>query len=501
VKYNQRFLLNVVVSVLQIVIVGVSLFLFYRFTTEKLGKETFGLWSLILSFSALTNVGGLGISGGLVKFTAEFNVDKNYKAIRESLNISIVLVIIIFFFLSCVIYKLSWYFLPTILSADKFPDAYKLLPYTLIAFSINSVAALFWSVNDGLNKAYQKNLINIFSTLVFIILSYILISIYGILGIAYAQLAQSIFYVTGGIIFTYLNIPQYSIFSLAWNRNIISKILGYGLKLQGISICVLFYDPITKAILSKFAGLDYTTYFEIANRAVQQSRAILGVSVMNLIPKISELNYRSQDDDKQAIYLKCLRFSIFYCIVVYGFIGGIAPQISLFFLKEINSRFIFILIMLLLANFINSIILPAYIFATAEAKLKPMLISHVVIAVLNPVLSYIIAFIIPSYSILGWCIACTTGSLYIQYQYQKSIGINIHTVINQFSGIQIFICILTNGILFWIIEMYHMRHNYYWILALVLIPYVFFTALGVFLNTKTWRDLFELKKIFFKIEK
>ena len=65
--------------VLQIVVISIVLFFLYKFLLGTIGVEQFGIWSLVLATTAVTQIADLGFSGGVVKFVSKYVALKEKK--------------------------------------------------------------------------------------------------------------------------------------------------------------------------------------------------------------------------------------------------------------------------------------------------------------------------------------------------------------------------------------------------------------------------------------
>ena len=59
-------------SVIQVVIIGGTLFILYKFPLITIGVEQLGTWSLVLATTSVTKIADFGISASIVKFVAKY---------------------------------------------------------------------------------------------------------------------------------------------------------------------------------------------------------------------------------------------------------------------------------------------------------------------------------------------------------------------------------------------------------------------------------------------
>lgn len=440
---------NILFSIGQIIGTSIMLFIFYRKATLQLGKESFGTWALVMGISSLANVGNLGLAGGLVKYTAEFYILKKFNDIRDSLNFSVLFVALFFFIICAIIY---FFKVPIINFVINKPNARlvanSIIPYSLISLFLNGISLLFFSVIDGINKGFIKNIFNFLSTLIFVSFALILIDNYSINGIVYAQIFQSLFFLISSILSVILSIPGYTIFKFKWKKDLFKKIFTYSINLQGLGLITLLYEPLVKGILSKYSGLTAVSYYEIANKVIQQSKAFINLSVVNLIPKISALQATKDEYTSKKMYYFASELGTFVSILIFSGLVGFTPIFSKFSFGTLETDFYFIFIVLIIANLINSLSIPAFYFASAEGYLKILIFGNVIILATLVISTAILKLIVINSMILAWGLALSLGSIYFIQAYQKIKNLNNHWLLNRKNLILFLFSSIISSILF-----------------------------------------------------
>lgn len=428
---NKAIIRNIIFSIIQIIGISLLLFIFYRRATSELGKETFGIWALVMGISSIANLGNFGFAGGLVKFTAEFYVLHKFKDIKDSLNLSVLFVSVFFAIICLIIYLSKVPIINYIIKESSYRNiAQLILPFSLFSLFLNSISLLFFSVIDGINKGFIKNIFNLLSTLIFVSIALLLIKNNGIFGIVYAQIAQSFFFLVASLTSVFFLIPQYSIFNTKWRKELFEKIFYYSINLQGIGIITLFYEPIIKGVLSKYSGLSAVSYYEIANKIVQQSKAFINLSVVNLIPKISALSATNQNQRSNSIYYFTSEMDVFVSLTIFLGLLGFSPLFSNFSFGIIDNTFLGLFIALCIANFINALSIPAFYFASAEGNLNILLFGNIIIISSLFFLIFVFNYLnLPNY-IWVWVIALVNGSIYFILKYQNLHSLNYNWLFN-----------------------------------------------------------------------
>jgi O-antigen/teichoic acid export membrane protein len=186
--------LNIITTILNVLIAGGSYFIVYKLLLKYVGVEELGVWSLVLASSSIANLANFGLTSSVVKFVASFNaqVDKKNE-INKLLFTSTILMASIFIVVALILFVFSDFLLSTIIPLKHLLLAKALLPISLSCLVMNAIGGIFTSGLEGFQKNYIKNIIYVGASMLFIGFSYIFIQKLGLIGVAYAQLIQSLF--------------------------------------------------------------------------------------------------------------------------------------------------------------------------------------------------------------------------------------------------------------------------------------------------------------------
>lgn len=422
--------INAVSAVLQVVVTGLVYFLLYRFLLDKLGAELMGVWSLVLTTSSLANLANSGFTSGLVKFVAEYNVRNEFIKIPSLLVTGILIMATLMVILSVIIYVVSIFYLERFIPLSKLSSALQVLPFALIGLIVNALGTNFTSILEGLKMNYLKNIIYIIAILSLAIFSYFLVPIMGLIGVAYSQIVQSliVFFLSGIVAFNKILrldsdisfkkfIPTLTQFKM---------LFSYGTKYQGISICQMLYEPITKSYLSKFGGVDQVAYYEMANRLVSQVRSLITSANQVMIPIIAESN-ASQKNNLVKIYESTISIIISVGVPIFTTLILITPYISILWLGEYNYNFIVYTYMLSIVAFVVILNAPAYFGIVGEGKLTKLLFANIFMLMGIAILPLILTTILASGEsmiLLSVVVTCC-GAIFMSISYQYSLGLSI----------------------------------------------------------------------------
>jgi O-antigen/teichoic acid export membrane protein len=386
--------LNTLSSTVQALITGITYFFLYKFLLRQIGPDKLGLFSLILSTSSLANLANFGLTSGTIKFVAEYNQLKKKDRIVKLVFTSNISLLIFLTTIISIVYISSFYWLKYFVDPRYIELALRLLPYSLVSLIINTTGGVFTSVLDGFQKNYIKNIIYVIGILLFTLQCFILTPLYGVIGLAYAQVGQAIFVFITAFYFARGLYKRHSTDFFAWNWDtpIFKELFSYGTRFQLISICQMFLDPVTKMFLSKFGGVQMVAYYEMSNRLVNQFRSLIISANQAMIPVIAAAAVETKQKSKE-IYKSTISLIMFIEVPLIVLIIIFAPVISYIWIGKVEHSFLIFLYLLLMAAFIHILNGPAYFGILAEGKLKIMLRVSILMSLVNVLLAYSLNFL------------------------------------------------------------------------------------------------------------
>jgi len=448
---KRQILINAIMSVLQILASSVVLFVLYRFLLLTIGVENLGIWSLILATTSVTRIADLGLSASVVKFVAKYiarNEDRNVSGVIQTAVISIGLLIGIFLLIT---YPFVKWLLSSIISQDKLAIATSILPYAFLSFWISSIAATFHSTLDGYQRIDIRAMILTGATIFNLFLCFYLVPIYGIMGLAYAQVIKNIVLCLCLWLFLKRIFNLLPIIPYQWNRGLFREMVGYGVKVQLMGLFTMTCDPVTKALLSKFGGLAMVGYYEMALRIVSQVHLfILGANRV-LVPFIAGLQ-ETYKELVQDVYIKSYRLVFYITVLFFPLIISLAPVISQIWIGHYEPIFVVFSSILGVGYFLSILSYPAYFSNLGIGELKWNTVGYILVGILNAGLGLILGSIFGGTGVVvGWAFSLALGGFIISIMYyvrhnipfgellpKESIGTGLASIAGSFTTITLY---------------------------------------------------------------
>jgi O-antigen/teichoic acid export membrane protein len=414
---KRQILINSIMSVLQIVVISGVLFFLYKFLLNSIGAEKFGIWSLVLAATAVTQIADLGLSGSVVKFVAKYiargekeTVSGVIQTAVQTIGLTVGLVLILGF-------PLIRWGLRFIMPSDSLPFAVVILPYAFLALWGCVVTSVLQSGLDGYQRFDLRSLILMAGAIFHLLLCFWLVPKFGLLGLAYAKVVQnfSVLIVSWWALKKIL--PSLPLFPFKWNKTLFKEMIGYSLNFQAITVATMLYDPITKALLSKFGSLSMVGYYQMASKMIQKLHALVIAANQVLVPAFADLKEKTPERI-QDFYSTSYRLLFYLIFPLYFLVIISLPLISEIWIGYYEKVFVVAAALLAAGWLLNTLASPAYHANLGIGKLRWNVVGHITIALLNVGLGILLGVLYGTFGVIvAWMLSLTLGSsiIYVSY--------------------------------------------------------------------------------------
>ncbi|MCK1294843.1 oligosaccharide flippase family protein [Bradyrhizobium sp. 30] len=406
---------NAAWSVIEALSSAVILFFLYKIIVANLGIEALGVWSLVLATTSLMRLADAGAASGLARFVA-VHFAASPIAARKYIDTAILTNLGLYCVLALLFYLPAKYGLRLAIRNDTaLQQACELLPYALASFVLTNVAAAASATLIGLHRADLKSQVIIGGIIVQAAASVLLISTFGLVAMAQAQILQNLF-----CIFVSLALAKYVIdrkvgilLPVKWKNSAFKEIVGFGAQLQLSAIIIFLYDPITKFLMGTFGGLELTGIFELANRLVFQTRALLVTPTQALVPAYAAAKLSSHEK-LETLYSRSIAHIVAAGLPTMGALLVASPTISFILLGSVNWLFITLVMVLVSGWLTNLLAAPAYLMGVGTGLLKWNIAGNLLTTSTCLVLGFTLGEAFGGYGVaVAAAIAQASGSLLI----------------------------------------------------------------------------------------
>lgn len=397
----------------QVIVGGVVLFFLYGYLLRQLGPELMGVWAAVLGVSSISRISELGLSAGMVKFVSQYLSRHDHKSAGLAIQTALISVGALFAVVLFTFYPAVEWILRKAIPALMILPALEILPWALVSVWMLALAGILTGALDGCQRIDQRSWLTIASQLIYLALVMAMAPVYGLIGVAYAQLGQASML----LIFAWL-ILRRSVNGLPsipwqWRFDVLRSMFGYGAKFQYTSVMSMLFDPVTKLLLSRFGGVASVSYYEMANRMVGQIRTLIVEANRVLVPMMARID--GQDTRRMAqVHETSYQLLFFVSLPLFSIIALFSPLISLVWIGRYQEQFILFSWLLSLGWVVNIMAGPAYFSNLATGNLRWNMIGHTVVGGLNLCLGWVFGLLWGGYGVVvAFVVALITGSLTI----------------------------------------------------------------------------------------
>ncbi len=370
---------NTVLAVVQAIFVTASIFLAYRLVIGQVGLERLGIWSLLLSGSAVARIGDISGAGVLSRFVA-MGAHRHHKMwARDTVHTVLLTSVALNTVLSLALWLAAPIALRRFVAPQHLADAISLVPFAIASFFLGALASAVSSGIDGAQRADRRALVVMAAALVLVATSYLLVPKLDILGFAISQLVYQGFILVVGWLVLRRHVSGLGWFPLHWNREIFFETTGYALKANGIGVMILLFEPLAKFSINSIGGPASVALYELASRLVVRVRDLSTAAAAPLIP-VFAAHASTRSREFRHTLLAVTRLVAIAAIVNVAIVLTAAPLISLIVLQRIDPTLLIFVAVLAAAWNLQLPALGFYVAAQAQGKLWWNFVSHALIA-------------------------------------------------------------------------------------------------------------------------
>lgn len=408
---RHRVLLNAAMATTQVVIIGIALFVLFRFLLETIGIEKVGIWSLVLATTNVTRISELGFTNSVLQFVSR-HLAKG-EPVRATQVIETAMTTIAGFGGGAIIllYPLLEWVVGRLIPPSFVTEAMELLPFTIASLWCSMIASAVHSGLDGIQRADLRSLVLMSSQMIFVGAAFYWVPTNGLEGVAQAQLTQSVWSLFASWWMLKANLDGLGMIPYRWSRSLFREMFSYAASFQMNGIAQLLFEPTTKVLLSTCGTLSDVGYFEMASRMIMQIRSLLVAANQVMVPVIT-----TQQEHKPTripdTYKRCYDIMFYLSIPIFSLLVVITPLISEAWIGRYEPAFVVFAFMLITSWALNTTAVPAYLAFVGTGQLRWNTLSHIVTGVTSLLMGYILGRMFGSVGVIvGTCLAIVVGSL------------------------------------------------------------------------------------------
>jgi O-antigen/teichoic acid export membrane protein len=446
-KRPTQLLRNALSSAGQAIVSSITMWLLYRYLFRILPADQIGVWSLLFSAVSIGKIADMGIGSGVVKYVAQYYAEgdsqKASYVITTAFTASAVLIGSIMF----VLYGFSSFILNGLNIAHG-ELINTLIPYALLSFLLSTLSGVLFSALDGYHRMDIRSGLNVIGIVLHFALSLYLTSIHGLVGLAYSQIAQSVFLIlSAGLVLKFVirAKSRTSVFHLATAR----LLLRYGLNAQLASVSIsIFGEPLIKSMLTMFGGLGVVPFYDMVIKLITLLRSVVMSSMQALVPVVSSVPSGDINQIKE-IYRQGSKSMILICVPIFSGLIAFAGYISLAWIGYVQTEFVWLIVLMAIAWGINTILVPAYFVNLGTGAIRPNTISHIVGGVANVILAYLLGLMFGLWgSVIGIALSVVITGFYPYLEFHRRYMLDSSIVFSKQTTLYAIVLFLASCIVF-----------------------------------------------------
>jgi O-antigen/teichoic acid export membrane protein len=372
--------------------------------------SSLGVWSLVFSALSFAKIADFGIAAGLVRYVARARTGEVVIPALAYVETALLTNFCLYVLLGATIFEPARWALRGAVHGQSLEDARNLLPFAVEAYVLLNLSSVISSALIGFYRADLKSILGISSLTIQIAISWITIRAYGLIGLACAQIAQYLFVVVvGWLIIQFLH-PSRERIWVPYNINKIAlnEMMGFGLRLQALSLASFLYDPITKFLLSSVAGPAALGLFEAAYRLVFQARSLIIAPAQNLTPMFAAIGYDHPESLKK-LYERSTASIVMVATVGSLALIAVSPLVSYLLLKQVQLSYSVWVAILSAGWFVNIAAVPAYLMGIGTGHVRWNIVGSAVSTITSGLLGYSLGRVFGDIGVVSAAAAAAAG--------------------------------------------------------------------------------------------
>jgi len=280
------------------------------FIIHTLGKESYGLWILLISLTGYLSILDFGMRTSIGKYVAEFHTLKDFTNLNNFLNTALTSLTLVMLGILILGFIFIYFFLDTFnLPAHLFEEAH-LIAYIIV---INVAVGVPLSIPVGILTGLQRyDILNVVTIVINVVKA---ISIVYFLNIGYSLMALVILTVSYSLIQYIANaiaafriFHSYKIKLIYFNRSHFHKATSYGMASFVIKIAdrIIFYTD--TILIGKLLSTALISIYAPAESLIAYLRSMIISLITTLIPTVSSLESKNDYVSIRKIALTSTRY-------------------------------------------------------------------------------------------------------------------------------------------------------------------------------------------------
>ncbi|HWU03115.1 MAG TPA: oligosaccharide flippase family protein, partial [Novosphingobium sp.] len=364
---------NVIFSLIEVCTSTLLTFISYRVVVMQGGIALLGIWSTLMAWLGLARMGDFGLGGATTRFVSPLDPAIEGARVRAYIDTAILSNFALISSLCLISYAIVSHWLTGVVGVANLAVAGPALPWVVGAIIASNLCMVINSTLFALHKGFIRSIIMITGNLVQLLCVIVLVPRYGLVGFAIAQIVQFSLGAVAAWVAVCMTLGKLRL-PLAFRPSVLREMLAISLKLQFATILNTFFEPLSKMLISHFAGMRVQGLYEAAYRAVTIARNLSSNSATATVPAMARLIH-SDLAEAQRLYRVTCRNIARGLFLVFGGLVLASPVISLLWFKSMQMQFVVFVALLSVGNLVGGWCSPAYNLGQATGNMRGVIIA------------------------------------------------------------------------------------------------------------------------------
>jgi O-antigen/teichoic acid export membrane protein len=312
-KNRSRYiLLNTLTSYLDDVVDAITLLILTPMIILALGKESFGLWSLVWSFVGLFELADMGFGASVVKYIADAKGRNDIE--RQRTIVSTLFWIYVGLgaaLMTSIVVSLLFFNKIFDIPASQRSAAEVVLVLLGARAALSMPLGMFRGVLIGYQKASVANGYKTLAAIFYFFVTLImLLSSASLPALALISLAAGILPLLAMMIHSYKTLPGISVNLRFFDRTIIREVSTFSAYFTVIQVSRLIYTRVDSIIIKAFLPLQMVGVYAIAMKLSEKGAQFCFHLIKALTPVVAELHAAGEAQNIRAVWIRGTKLSV-----------------------------------------------------------------------------------------------------------------------------------------------------------------------------------------------
>jgi O-antigen/teichoic acid export membrane protein len=306
-------------------------FLLTPFLILHLGREKYGLWLLLMSFSVSGTLSllSLGLQSALIKHVAEFHALRDSKALNQIISSTLYVYTFMGLIGCAALFLFSHFWLAHCFSFSPadLPVAKLLLGIMAVQVLFELPGLCFDAVLGGLQRFDILAVTEVSKAALLALLFFLALSLHGtIVSLSVITLAITVSYSLLLFVLSRRELPGWRLVR-SFDRQQLLPVVSMTKDLFILRLNGIVYNNMDKMIIAAAISAAAVTEYDIGNKIHTMALMVMGLAGTVVIPATSAADARSESDRIRTLFLRGTKYALAMTLPVICILFVLAPEI------------------------------------------------------------------------------------------------------------------------------------------------------------------------------